>query len=86
MSLALIRFAESFSVGRISASVFAEAYVELWKIERDLGLLTADGWSTSEKLSSLFVVSDLYNGDEKRLEYELDECALLSEVLKILEA
>ncbi|UPG94220.1 colicin immunity domain-containing protein [Luteibacter aegosomatissinici] len=86
MNLTLLRFAESFSIGRISASAFAEAYVELWRIERGLGLLTADEWGTSEKLSSLFVVSDLYSGDEDRLDYELDEWALLSEVLKILEA
>lgn len=31
----LLNFAKSFLSGRLTASVFSEAYIELWRIERD---------------------------------------------------
>ncbi|MGT2432079.1 colicin immunity domain-containing protein [Cupriavidus basilensis] len=31
MSITILKFAESFVAGRLSAEVFAEAYMELWE-------------------------------------------------------
>jgi len=54
MSVVLLEFARSFSVGRLSAVVFSEAYVEFWRIERDKELILADAPLLSECLSSIF--------------------------------
>lgn len=85
MSVVLFEFARSFVVGRLSAAVFSEAYIELWKIERDKGLLVADELVLNECLSSIFCVADMYCGDgELREKYELDEEQLRSEVCSFL--
>jgi hypothetical protein len=39
MSLIVLGFAKSFVAGRVSAGVFAEAYIEFWRIERDNNFL-----------------------------------------------
>lgn len=85
MSVVLLEFAKSFAVGRLSAVVFSEAYIELWKIERNKGLLLADTSALSEYLSSIFCAADMYCGDDElREEYELNDEQLRSEVCRIL--
>ncbi|MDH0893366.1 MULTISPECIES: colicin immunity domain-containing protein [unclassified Pseudomonas] len=86
MSVLLLRFAKSFAVGRLSAVVFSEAYIELWKIARDKGLLFADAPVLSECLSSIFCAADMYCGDDElREEYEFNDEQLRSEVFRVLQ-
>ncbi|CAP40934.1 colicin immunity domain-containing protein [Bordetella petrii] len=86
MSFVLLEFAKSFVEGRISAPVFSEAYMELWKIERDSGSLIRDESALSERLSSIFCAADMYNSDsESREEYEFDDEQLRFEVCKLVE-
>lgn len=56
MSLTLLEFARSYVAGRLKAEVFSEAYIKLWKIERDSNVLQLDEPSLSECLSSIFVL------------------------------
>ncbi|WEJ72251.1 colicin immunity domain-containing protein [Pseudomonas sp. PSE14] len=85
MSLTILDFAKSFVAGRLTADVFSEAYIELWKIERDRDILQLDGPSLSECLSSIFCAADMYEPDESREEYELDGEMLKSEVSALLQ-
>ena len=84
MSVTIFEFAKSFSNGKLSADIFSNAYMELWKIERDNELLQKDEASLSECLSSIFCVADLYNPAADREEYELDDKQLHAEVSKII--
>ncbi|WP_312595093.1 colicin immunity domain-containing protein [Stutzerimonas nitrititolerans] len=85
MSLILLEFAKSFVSERLSAEVFSDAYIELWKIERDKGLLLGDASALSECLSSIFCAADMYCADDElREEYELNGDQLRNEVLRII--
>ena len=85
MSNTLYMFAKSFVNGRLSADVFADAYIELWKIERDAGILRHDEDNVSEVLSSIFCVADMYvPDDDNRKEYEFDSKRLLDEVSQLI--
>ncbi|MFY4258408.1 colicin immunity domain-containing protein [Achromobacter xylosoxidans] len=85
MSIVILEFAKSFAAGRLSAVVFSEAYIELWKIERDKGLLLADSPALNECLSSIFCAADMYcRDDELREEYEFNDEQLRSEVCRLL--
>lgn len=84
MSYLLFDFARSFVAGRLSATVFSEAYMELWRIERDNKNILNYDVSISECLSSIFCLSDMYNPDEEREEYEFNDDQLRDEVNKLL--
>lgn len=85
MSLALLEFAKSFVSERLSAEVFSDAYIELWKIERDKGLLLRDAPALSECLSSMFCAADMYCADdESREEYELNGEQLRIEIVRLI--
>ncbi|MGT2512643.1 colicin immunity domain-containing protein [Cupriavidus basilensis] len=85
MSITILKFAESFVAGRLSAEVFAEAYMELWKIERDSDSLRLDPQPLNECLSSVFCAADMYNSDDSREEYEeFDDEMLKSEVASLI--
>ncbi|WP_183032459.1 colicin immunity domain-containing protein [Cupriavidus sp. UME77] len=79
-----LKFAESFVAGRLSAEVFAEAYIELWKIERDSDFLRLDPRPLNECLSSIFRAADMYNSYESREEYEFGDEMLKSEVARLI--
>lgn len=85
MSPTILEFARSYAAGRLKAEVFSEAYIELWKIERDSNVLQLDEPSLSECLSSIFCAADMYEPDESREEYEFDDEALRSEVASLLQ-
>ncbi|MWK59162.1 colicin immunity protein [Pseudomonas otitidis] len=85
MSLTVLEFARSFVAGRLTAEVFSEAYIELWKIERDRKVLQLDEPSLSECLSSIFCAADMYEPDESTEEYELDDEVLRSEVASLVQ-
>ncbi|HEK1688374.1 TPA: colicin immunity protein [Pseudomonas putida] len=83
MSLTLLEFARSYVAGRLTAEIFSEAYIELWKIERDRNLLQLDEPLLSECLSSIFCAADMYEPDQSREEYELDDEMLKSKVASL---
>ncbi|HCL76570.1 colicin immunity domain-containing protein [Stutzerimonas nitrititolerans] len=84
MSFTILEFAKSFVAGRLTVGVFSEAYIELWKIERDRNVLQFDESLLSECLSSIFCAADMYEPDEPREEYELDDEMLRSEVARLV--
>lgn len=85
MSFVLHKFAQSFANSRLSAEVFADAYMELWKIEGDAGLLGLDPPGLSECLSTIFCLADMYvSGDEPLEPGELDADGLSVEVTAML--
>ncbi|QDQ86693.1 colicin immunity protein [Alcaligenaceae bacterium SJ-26] len=84
MSVQLILFAKSYVSGRISADIFSEAYMELWKIERDNCFLNKDGKILSESLFSIFCLADMYNGEDDKEDYEFDADLLLRKVGEII--
>lgn len=84
MSYLLFDFARSFVAERLSATVFSEAYMELWRIERDSKNLLNYDVKISECLSSIFCLTDMYNPDEDREEYEFNDDQLRDEVNKLL--
>lgn len=85
MSIVLLEFSRSFTRGRLSADIFSDAYIELWKIERDKGISIRDDANLSEILSSIFCVADMYCGDDaSRRDYELDSIGLRREVENLL--
>ncbi|MFJ4142999.1 colicin immunity domain-containing protein [Pseudomonas sp. NPDC089734] len=83
MSFTLLEFARSYVAGRLTVEIFSEAYIELWKIERDRNLLQLDEPLLSECLSSIFCAADMYEPDESREEYELDDEMLKSKVASL---
>ncbi|MBD2816889.1 colicin immunity protein, partial [Xenorhabdus sp. Flor] len=74
MSLLLIEFAKSFIQGKISAQVFADAYIELWHIEGVNGNIPKYDYEIGGYLSSIFCLADMYNPEQNdRLSYELND-------------
>ncbi|MDF9617964.1 colicin immunity domain-containing protein [Pseudomonas entomophila] len=85
MSQTLLEFVKSFMRNRLSATAFSEAYMELWKIERDSKALLKDSTALSECLSSIFCAADMYCEDaELRDEHEFDQEKLRCEIARFL--
>ncbi|WP_239423797.1 colicin immunity domain-containing protein [Snodgrassella communis] len=80
MSIIILEFARSLVNKRIAPQVFVEAYIELYRIERDNNLLIKDEDSISECLSTIFCLADLYNPESDRDEYELDDQQLIEQI------
>ena len=85
MSYLHVDFARSFGSGRLSALVFVEAYMELWRIERDNKNILNYDENVSECLSSIFCVADMFNPDDDREEYEFDGEQLRKEIKKLMD-
>ncbi|WP_180852557.1 colicin immunity domain-containing protein [Stenotrophomonas maltophilia] len=86
MSWTLMMFAQSFANERMSALVFSESYIELWKIERDLDVLALDDAALSTCLSNIFCAADMYCGEEMdRHAYELDAAQLHAAVVALVD-
>lgn len=84
MSFITLEFAKSFINGRITPHVFSEAYIELYRIERDNNLLLNDEDNLSECLSAIFCLADLYNPDSDKEEYELNDEQLIAQIAQEL--
>ncbi|PIT08413.1 colicin immunity protein [Snodgrassella communis] len=80
MSIIILEFARSLVNERIAPQVFVEAYIELYRIERDNNLLIKDEDSISKCLSTIFCLADLYNPESDRDEYELDDQQLIEQI------
>ncbi|NBM96098.1 colicin immunity protein [Proteus penneri] len=85
MSFMLLAFTKSYAEGRIKPETFSEAYIELYRLERDYDLLLKDNNKLSECLSSIFCIADLYNPNLDKEEYELNDEELLIQVNAELE-
>lgn len=84
MSLTLLNFSRSFLAERLTAEVFSVAYMELWKIERDNGILQLDDPELNACLFSIFCASDMYAPEGVRDEFEFDDEMLRKEVLSLV--
>ncbi|TAK59873.1 colicin immunity domain-containing protein [Methylobacter sp.] len=84
MSVTVLALAKSFVMERLSAEEFSNAYMEIWKFERDSEILLKDDAKLSECLSSIFCLADLYNPESDRDEYELDEEQLRQKVSSLI--
>ncbi|MBA4823311.1 colicin immunity domain-containing protein [Pantoea ananatis] len=84
MNYLLLDFSKSFVDGRLSADVFSEAYIELWRIERDNKNILNYDVKISENLSSIFCLADMYNPDDDREDYEFSEEQLRDEIRKLI--
>ncbi|PQK93076.1 colicin immunity domain-containing protein [Pantoea ananatis] len=84
MNYLLLDFSKSFVDGRLSADVFSEAYIELWRIERDNKNILNYDVKISETLSSIFCLADMYNPDDDREDYEFSEEQLRDEIRKLI--
>jgi hypothetical protein len=73
-----------FVAEEIPAGDFANQFIEQWKQERDSVKDMPDADELSECLSSIFCLADLYNPEEEREDYELDEQELRYEVRKVI--
>ena len=84
MSLHLLRFANDFAQGNVSACDFVNRFIEQWKVERDNGTANDDSAEVSECLSTIFCLADLFNPEHNRDEYELDGNQLSHKVQETL--
>jgi hypothetical protein len=84
MSQSLKNYIDCFISGDIEADNFADSYMMKWKAERDNNLLMQDDENLSELLSSVFCLSDMYNPDDDRDEYELSDEQLWDEISKLM--
>lgn len=85
MSKQLLDSVERFLQGETPVEEFVDTYSDQWRAERDSDELLADDPITSEKLSSLFCLVDLYNPDDDREDYEYDEERLRVEMQKVFD-
>jgi hypothetical protein len=84
MSEKLLQLARAFVSNSIEPAVFAEEFIAKWKQERDSGLSFSDPPVLSEALSSIFCMSDMFNADSDREDYEFDEYRLRREVDRVI--
>lgn len=85
MSKQLLNLVKQFLRGDTPVAEFVDSYIDAWRSERDSGAILEDDPVTSEKLSSIFCVADLYNPENDREKYEFDEGQLRNEVRIIIE-
>nr|WP_314263752.1 colicin immunity domain-containing protein [uncultured Moellerella sp.] len=85
MSFILLEFTKSYIKGRVKPDIFTEAYIELYRIERDHNFLIKDNAKLNECLSSIFCIADLYNPELDKEEYELNDEDLFIQINAELE-
>ncbi|PXW48288.1 colicin immunity domain-containing protein [Dickeya zeae] len=73
MSQYLKDYIDEFIRNKITAVEFSDEYITRWKAERDNNILGKDAEDLSELLSSAFCFADMYNPDDDREEYELND-------------
>lgn len=88
MSLTLLNFTKAYLNERLDTPSFVNTYIELWRIEQDLGICHQDDKKLSLLLSSIFCLVDLYYPEDDKAEFELNDSELfakISEELKLFE-
>jgi FMN-dependent NADH-azoreductase len=84
MSDKLLIFAKTFLRAESNAETFVDEFISQWKQERDNETSLSDDPQTSEALSSIFCLADMFNPNDDRESYEFDETKLRSEMEKVL--
>ena len=84
MSIQLFEYVTDFIKNVSPPEPFVEQYITRWRAERDNGTMLTDQPNISEALSSIFCITDLFNPNNDREEYEFDEPRLRHEIQKIL--
>lgn len=85
MSEKLLASAKTYLNSRSNSELFVHEFIVQWKRERDSGESRLDSPKVSEVLSSIFCLTDLFNPNDDRESYELDEEKLRSEIGKLIE-
>jgi len=85
MSEKLLASAKTYLNSEFNSELFVSDFIEQWKRERDSGESRLDSPKVSEVLSSIFCLTDLFNPDDDRESYELDEDKLRNELRKLME-
>jgi hypothetical protein len=85
MSKELLSFVSNYVESKEDPERFVDLYIRSWSEERDNGLLAADSPEISEALSTIFCLADMYNPDQDRAEYELDDNGLRAAVMNVLQ-
>ncbi|TDY96879.1 UNVERIFIED_ORG: self-protective colicin-like immunity protein [Herbaspirillum seropedicae] len=85
MSEKLLASAKTYLNSESNSELFVSDFIEQWKRERDSGESRLDSPKVSEVLSSIFCLTDLFNPDDDRESYELDEDKLRNEIRKLME-
>ena len=85
MSEKLLASAKTYLNSESNSELFVSDFIEQWKRERDSGESRLDSPKVSEILSSIFCLTDLFNPDDDRESYELDEDKLRNEIRKLME-
>ncbi|MCO4857949.1 colicin immunity domain-containing protein [Herbaspirillum sp. WGmk3] len=85
MSEKLLASAKTYLNNESNSERFVSDFIEQWKRERDSGESRLDSPKVSEVLSSIFCLTDLFNPDDDRESYELDEDKLRNEIRKLME-
>lgn len=85
MSEKLLASAKTYLNGESNSELFVSDFIEQWKRERDSGESRLDSPKVSEVISSIFCLTDLFNPDDDRESYELDEDKLRNEIRKLME-
>ncbi len=80
MSVTLLNFTKAYAAQRIDTNCFVNAYIELWRIEADLGLSIMDEEKLNLFLSLIFYMVDLHNPKSNKEEYELNDKELFSKI------
>lgn len=84
MSDGLLSFAKGFLSEKSDPEDFVEEFANRWRQERDNGISRLDGPRVSSALSSIFCLIDIFNANDDREIYELDESKLRFEMEKLL--
>lgn len=85
MSEKLLESAKTYLTRESNSERFVDDFIEQWKREHDSGEYRLDSPKVSELLSSIFCLTDLFNPDDDRENYELDEDKLKNEIRKLME-
>ena len=84
MTYTILEFVNSFVNSRLSADDFANAYLELWRIEREREVWKHKEYDLGGVLASIFCVADLYNPDDDKEDYEFNDDQLKHKVIELL--
>ncbi|WP_035061207.1 colicin immunity domain-containing protein [Andreprevotia chitinilytica] len=84
MSQDLLIFVKNYLTEGGDPGEFVDNYAGRWKKERDNGLGGQDNETLSEVLSTIFCLADLFNPEEDREDYEIDEAELRKKMEEVL--
>ncbi len=84
MSSNLLNLVNQFLIHEIEPQKFVDEYISLWQLERGEEWLTLNSPDMQQKLSSIFCLADMFNGEDDRDENEFDEDRLRYEIKREL--